>query len=152
MRARKGFTFIELLTVVIVIGVLAGLAIPRYRDVKRRAYAAQAVSDFGVVRVAAYNYYADHGAFPGDFPAGITPAPLVPYLPKNFDFHQDQYDLDFDSFPASSGSGGSSTEPVLAITMRTGNTALVSTVAQILRGGSLSLVLAGSITYIIAGL
>src|SRR4029078_4705790 len=36
-RARRGFSLIELMTVMAVIGLLAALSVPRYRDMKRRA-------------------------------------------------------------------------------------------------------------------
>ena len=52
-RSRRGFSLIELMTVMAVIGLLAALGIPRYRDMKRRAYSANIMSDFNTVRVAA---------------------------------------------------------------------------------------------------
>ena len=39
-RARRGFSFIEILIVMIIIGLLARIAIPHYTDMKRRAIAA----------------------------------------------------------------------------------------------------------------
>ena len=61
---RRGFSLIELLTVMAVIALLAAIALPRYRDMKRRAYSANIVSDFNTVRVAAYNYFADNNTYP----------------------------------------------------------------------------------------
>ena len=65
-RARRGFSLIELMTVMAVIGLLAALSVPRYRDMKRRAYSANVLSDFNTVRVAAYNYFADNSTYPPD--------------------------------------------------------------------------------------
>jgi prepilin-type N-terminal cleavage/methylation domain-containing protein len=44
-RARRGFTLIELLIVVVVIGILAALAIPKFRETKGKAYAGTLKSD-----------------------------------------------------------------------------------------------------------
>ena len=44
-NALRGFSLIELLVVLLVIGVLVGLAMPRYRDYKRRYYVTTMVTD-----------------------------------------------------------------------------------------------------------
>ncbi len=44
-RAAGGFSLIELLVVMVVIGILVGLAIPRYREYKRRFYLTTMVTD-----------------------------------------------------------------------------------------------------------
>ncbi|HEX6808786.1 MAG TPA: prepilin-type N-terminal cleavage/methylation domain-containing protein [Gemmatimonadaceae bacterium] len=44
-RALRGFSMIELLVVLVVMGVLVGLAIPRYREYKRRFYLTTMVTD-----------------------------------------------------------------------------------------------------------
>jgi len=36
-RNQSGFTIIELIVIIVVIGILAGIAIPRYMDLRRRA-------------------------------------------------------------------------------------------------------------------
>ena len=57
---RPGFTFIELLTVMIVIGALATVGVPRIRNMKERAYQATLRSDLGAMRTAQEVYYAEH--------------------------------------------------------------------------------------------
>src|SRR5512141_2462865 len=95
-RARRGFSLIELMTVMAVIGLLAALGIPRYRDMKRRAFYANIATDFNTIRVASYNYWADNNAYPPDGSAGSPPAALIPYLPRNFSFDNGNYTLDYD--------------------------------------------------------
>ena len=55
MRGRRGFTIIELLIVIIVIGVLAMLGILRYRDLRNHAVASGVAAELNVIRLAAYN-------------------------------------------------------------------------------------------------
>jgi len=57
---RPGFTFIELLTVMIVIGLLAGIGVPRIRTMKERSYQATLRSDLGALRTAQEAYYAEN--------------------------------------------------------------------------------------------
>jgi prepilin-type N-terminal cleavage/methylation domain-containing protein len=57
---RPGFTFIELLTVMIVIGLLAAVGVPRIRTMKERSYQATLRSDLGALRLAQEVYFAEN--------------------------------------------------------------------------------------------
>jgi prepilin-type N-terminal cleavage/methylation domain-containing protein len=57
---RHGFTFIELLTVMVLMGLLAGIGIPRIRNMKERSYQATLRSDLGTLRTAEEAYYAEN--------------------------------------------------------------------------------------------
>lgn len=83
---RRGFTIIELLVVVAIIGILANIALPVLRDVRRRADAAAVVADFGTIRVAAFDNYAATGTFPPNGGWGVVPPALGNSLPGGFDF------------------------------------------------------------------
>ncbi len=98
MRNRRGWTMIELLVTMVVLGVLAGIAVLKYIDLSRTAYAAKVAGEFVTVRLAAYNYEADHNnQWPADGGPGVVPPELVPYLPKGFTFTYPSYQLDFDN-------------------------------------------------------
>ena len=49
-RLQTGFTLVELLIVVIIVGILAAVAIPLYNDATQRAYMSEADAALGVVR------------------------------------------------------------------------------------------------------
>lgn len=66
---RPGFTFIELLTVMVVMGILAGIGVPRIRSMKERSYQATLRSDLGALRTAEEAYYAENLRYTTDLTA-----------------------------------------------------------------------------------
>jgi len=52
MRNQKGFTLIELMIVIAIIGVLAAIAIPQYQNYIARSQAARIMSEAGQIRTA----------------------------------------------------------------------------------------------------
>jgi prepilin-type N-terminal cleavage/methylation domain-containing protein len=96
-RRRGGFTIVELLTVMIVIGILAGMALLKYIDLRHRARTAEAIADLEAIRLAAYGAWYEHGTWPGEVGPGIVPPALVEYLPGNFSFAKPEYTLDWEN-------------------------------------------------------
>lgn len=45
LHSRRAFSFAELLVVMIIIGILSGLAVPRIRDMKRKSYLTTLITD-----------------------------------------------------------------------------------------------------------
>ncbi len=77
MRNKKsGFTLLELIIVVLVIGILASLALPRYIRIAEKGRMSEGKSILGGIRTAQLRYSAEHGEFAtavGDLDVDFTP-------------------------------------------------------------------------------
>ncbi len=62
----QGFTLIELMIVVTIIGILASLAIPAYQDYTIRAQVAEGLSLSSSAKTSMGEYYLDRGAWPAN--------------------------------------------------------------------------------------
>lgn len=75
MNAQKGFTLIELMIVIAIIGILAAIAIPAYQDYIARSQMTEAMTLASAQKGAVTEYEASKGAFPAsNADAGIAPA------------------------------------------------------------------------------
>jgi len=65
-KKRKGFTLVELLIVIIIIGILAGAMLLVAGSGTDKAEATRIVSDLRTIKSAAMMYYADNGSWTND--------------------------------------------------------------------------------------
>jgi type IV pilus assembly protein PilA len=69
----KGFTLIELMIVVAIIGILAAIAIPSYQDYTIRAQVTEGFAIADELKLKINEYYRTHGRFPADNRAAGVP-------------------------------------------------------------------------------
>jgi len=94
---RRGFTIVELLIVIVVIGILATITIVAYNGIQDRAKYAREQSDMSSLNRLIQMYYATNGQYPNtngsfvgwsqaaNFIPGIVPtyAPRIPQMPSD---------------------------------------------------------------------
>ncbi|MBJ1842076.1 pilin, partial [Neisseria meningitidis] len=63
---QKGFTLIELMIVIAIVGILAAVALPAYQDYTARAQVSEAILLAEGQKSAVTEYYLNHGEWPGN--------------------------------------------------------------------------------------
>jgi len=71
IRNRKGFTLVELMIVVAIIGILAAIAIPNFLNFRLKAKTSEAKSNLGAIRSTEVAYFAEWNWYVGG--QGLTP-------------------------------------------------------------------------------
>jgi prepilin-type N-terminal cleavage/methylation domain-containing protein len=63
MRKTKGFTLVELVIVIVIVGILSIVAVPIYRGYTRKAMASEGKSLLGSIQTSEKIYFAEYGGF-----------------------------------------------------------------------------------------
>lgn len=86
MMKRNAFTLVEILIVVIMLGILASLVIPKFASAQGDAVVAATAEDLRRMEVAIGRYQAKNGIFPVDVNPKLTPAGLDEFFRENNPF------------------------------------------------------------------
>lgn len=63
---KNGFTILELAVVIAILGILAGIAIPKFMEAVKAARGAKIVADMRTIESAVNTYYVEYGFYPTD--------------------------------------------------------------------------------------
>ena len=91
-RGGSGFTLIELMIVVAIIGILAAIAIPKFASLLRKSGEGAAKGNLGAIRSALSIYYGDmEGNYPSDLAALTVNGKYLQTIPlaKTPNYHPD---------------------------------------------------------------
>jgi hypothetical protein len=130
------------------IGLLARIGIPRYREMKLRATAAAIMGDVHAIRIAAFTHYTEKGAFPPDAGAGTLPPQLVDDLPLGFTFDHTDFDYDWHVWTSTNGSGN--TETLVGVSVLVTDPRLAARLVLVAGAGYLPIVTPTQVTFLVA--
>ena len=101
---KSGFTLVEIMIVVVIIGLLAAIAVPAFKRVMMSSQNARLASDLRTFAGMIETYILETGEYPEDSSSGAIPAGFAPYIktgPWNegpsiggvWDVEKDQYGI-----------------------------------------------------------
>lgn len=100
-RRPIGFTLIEILIVVVILGILAGLTIPQFVNATQDTQEASFVTDIKALARSIVLFELENGVYPEDAASGVIPAGLDDYI-AHFNWSETPiggvWDTEFQSF------------------------------------------------------
>ena len=109
VKNKKGFTLIELMIVVAIIGILAAIAIPKFAELIRKSSEGASKGNLGAVRSALSIYYGDmEGVYPADMASLTIAGKYLTVIPnaKAPNYHADSPTVTAGALTALADGGG----------------------------------------------
>ncbi len=83
-RRTRGFTLVEVMVVVVIIGLLAAMSLPAYRRITLRSKTVAVVNDLRAYSTAFITYNLQNGKWPADGTPQVVPPEMLGALPEAF--------------------------------------------------------------------
>jgi prepilin-type N-terminal cleavage/methylation domain-containing protein len=127
----RGYSLIELLVVMLIIGIVASIALPNLVHARQRAQAAAIVSDFSTVRTIAIEYFSKNSHWPADAGPGVVPAELAPLLEGRVNWSQGPVDYEWENWATPDGRPThAGTGVLIGFSVRSTDVRLLDTIEQ----------------------
>jgi prepilin-type N-terminal cleavage/methylation domain-containing protein len=146
VSGQRGFTLIEMFTVLVILGILSAVGLFKYIDFRQQAYSALVAADLTATKVAAITAWTDSEQWPPDAGPGIEPIEIRRHLPGNVTFMNSDYTLDWDNLSGGGGGGGAF---LVGISVTTTNPTLMTHLQRTLGTTYPFILVGGRLTYII---
>jgi prepilin-type N-terminal cleavage/methylation domain-containing protein len=146
---RAGFTLVELMVAVTICAVLAAIAVPKFREMRRRATAAQIMGDFDVMRHATLSFYVDSNYFPAEPDGPAVPPGLVKYLPNGFTMEKPDWTIEYENWAMKAQTDATKSSQIVGVTFTTPDTNLGRTAMKLI-GNAPSFTTGSKYTFLIA--
>jgi type IV pilus assembly protein PilA len=99
LRSKKGFTLIELMIVVAIIGILAAIAIPNFLRFQAKSRQSEAKTNLGGIFTAQTAYFSEHGMYGNFVQIAWSPVGATRYTYVSGDYTGNMLDVPAGSHP-----------------------------------------------------
>ena len=97
MNDQQGFTLIELMIVVTIIGILASIALPAYQTYTKKAHVMEGINLTGAVKSSIWDYWSANGNFPANNQVAGLATTITGHAIKNISVSGNTITITFNS-------------------------------------------------------